>query len=148
MAHPEAVAEIAQVVDVAKLDHIGIAVPSIVDGRTFYEALGLAVDGIEEVPEQGVRAAFLPIGDTRLELLEPLGPDTLLARNLDRRGPGIHHICLCVKDLRASMTELARRGFRLVTDQPQPGAHGALVCFVHPRSTGGVLIELCQSGEE
>lgn len=130
-----------------KLDHIGIAVRSIAEGAALYEALGLDLDGIEEVTEQGVRVGFIPLGETRLELLEPLGPDSPIAKHLDRRGPGLHHICLGVKDIRGAMTRLRGAGYRLLSDEPERGAHGCLVCFVHPKSAGGVLIELSQPTE-
>jgi len=126
------------------LDHIGIAVRSLAEGATFYRALGLVEEGREEVPEQGVRVAFFPAGEARLELLEPTGPDSPIARFLDRRGPGIHHVCMEVGDVRAAMDRLRNEGFELLSEEPQPGAHGALVCFVHPRSAGGVLLELSQ----
>ena len=126
------------------LDHIGIAVDSIAESRRFYEALGLVVEGEEEVPEQGVRVAFLPVGEGRLELLEPTSPDSPIARHLERRGPGLHHVCLEVSDIRRSMADLRERGFELLSEEPQSGAHGCLVVFVHPRSTGGVLLELSQ----
>jgi methylmalonyl-CoA/ethylmalonyl-CoA epimerase len=126
------------------LDHIGIAVESIAESRRLYEALGLAVDGEENVPGQGVRVAFLPVGDGRLELLEPTTPDSPVARHLQKRGPGLHHVCLRVTDIRRSMADLRERGFELLSEEPQSGAHGCLVVFVHPRSTGGVLLELSQ----
>ena len=127
------------------LDHIGIAVKSIAESRRPYEALGLDVEGEEEVPGQGVRVAFLPVGDGRLELLEPTTPDSPIAHHLEKRGPGLHHICLRVKDIRRAMADLRERGFELLSEEPQPGAHGCLVAFVHPRSTGGVLLELSQA---
>jgi methylmalonyl-CoA/ethylmalonyl-CoA epimerase len=126
------------------LDHIGIVVESIAEGRRLYEALGLAVEGEEEVSAQGVRVAFLPVGGGRLELLEPMTPESPIARHLERRGPGLHHISLRVEDIRQSMADLRERGFELLSQEPQPGAHGCLVAFVHPRSTGGVLLELSQ----
>jgi methylmalonyl-CoA/ethylmalonyl-CoA epimerase len=126
------------------LDHIGIAVESIAAGRALYEALGLAVEGEEIVPGQGVRVAFLPVGDSRLELLEPTAPDSPIARYLQKRGPGLHHICLRVTDIRRSMADLRDRGYELLSEEPQSGAHGCLVVFVHPRSAGGVLLELSQ----
>ncbi len=126
------------------LDHIGIAVESIAEARGFYEALGLEVEGLEEVSEQGVRVAFIPVGDGRIELLEPTGPDSPIARHLERRGPGQHHICFRVADINAAMGELVAKGFELLSPEPVAGAHGCLVCFVHPRSAGGVLIELSQ----
>ena len=127
------------------LDHIGVAVESLAEGVELYRALGLELEGVEEVPEQGVRVGFLPVGgDARIELLEPTGPTSPIARHLERRGPGLHHVCLRVDDIRAAMAALAERGDRLLSDEPQAGAHGCLVCFVHPKSTGGVLLELSQ----
>jgi methylmalonyl-CoA/ethylmalonyl-CoA epimerase len=126
------------------LDHIGIAVHSIAEGRRLYEALGLTVEGEEVVPGQGVRVAFLPVGDGRLELLEPTTPDSPIARHLEKRGPGLHHISLRVADIRVAMANLRERGFELLSEEPQSGAHGCLVAFIHPRSTGGVLLELTQ----
>lgn len=133
--------------DVA-VDHIGVAVRSLEEGARLYRTLGLEVHGTEEVPEQGVRVAFLSAGGTRLELLEPLGEDSPIARHLERRGPGLHHVALRVPDIRASMASLREAGFQLLSEEPQRGAHGCLVCFVHPRSAGGVLLELTQPGEE
>jgi methylmalonyl-CoA epimerase len=126
------------------LDHVGIAVRSIADALRFYEALGLRLEGEEEVAGQAVRVAFLPLGSTRLELLEPSSPESPIARHLDRRGPGLHHLCVSVPDIRAAMAQLADAGFELLSDEPQPGAHGCQVCFVPPKSAGGVLIELSQ----
>lgn len=130
-----------------KLDHIGIAVASLAEGAAFYEALGLEVTGTDEVPEQGVRVAFLPVGDTRIELLEATGPDSPIAKHLEKRGPGMHHLCVRVDDIEAAMRRLADAGYRLLSDEPQPGAHGCRVCFVHPKSTGGVLLELSQPAD-
>lgn len=126
------------------LDHIGIAVESLADGVEFYQALGLDLEGVEEVTEHGVKVGFLPVGEARLELLEPLGESSPIAKHLERRGPGLHHVCLRVPDIRAAMAELVNRGYRLLTDEPQRGAHDCLVCFVHPKSSGGVLLELSQ----
>jgi methylmalonyl-CoA/ethylmalonyl-CoA epimerase len=126
------------------LDHLGIAVESLAEGVRFYEALGLELEGIEEVAEQGVRVGFLPVGESRIELLEPTGESSPIARHLERRGPGLHHVCLRVDDIRGAMDALAGQGYRLLSDEPQAGAHGCLVCFVHPKSTGGVLLELSQ----
>ena len=126
------------------LDHIGIAVESLAKGVEFYEALGLDLEGIEEVAEQGVKVGFLPVGEPRIELLEPIGESSPIASHLERRGPGLHHICVRVPDIRSAMAGLVERGYRLLSDEPQQGAHGCLVCFVHPKSTGGVLLELSQ----
>jgi methylmalonyl-CoA/ethylmalonyl-CoA epimerase len=130
------------------LDHIGIAVESIADGRRFYEALGLEVEGEEEVASQDVRVAFLAVGDSRLELLEPMSDASPIARHLARRGAGLHHLCLRVPDIGEAMARLAGEGYELLSEAPQAGAHGCLVCFVHPRSSGGVLIELSQPADE
>jgi methylmalonyl-CoA/ethylmalonyl-CoA epimerase len=127
------------------LDHIGIAVESIDSGLGIYQALGIELEGIEEIEEQGVRVAFLPVGDTRVELLEAIGEESPIARHIQRRGEGLHHLCIRVPDIRATMTQLVERGYRLLSEQPLRGAHGCLVCFVHPKSTGGVLIELSES---
>ncbi len=128
------------------LDHVGIAVSSIDERLGVWAALGLEVAGREEVPSEKVRVAFLPAGDTRIELLEPTDPTSPIASFIAKRGEGIHHLCVRVEDIRAAMSELRSRGFQLLSEEPRPGAHGALVCFVHPRSAGGVLIELSQAG--
>lgn len=128
------------------LDHIGVAVASLAEALPFYEALGLTVTGTDEVPAQGVKVAFLPVGDGQVELLEPTGPESPIAKHIERRGPGLHHICLRVEDIEASMATLKTQGFRLLSDEPQDGAHGCRICFVHPKSTGGVLLELSQKG--
>ncbi len=130
-----------------KIDHIGVAVSSLEERLAFYRALGLVQEGSEEVPEQKVRVAFLPVEGTRLELLEPTAEDSPIARFIAKRGEGLHHIALRVEDIHAAMAALAREGFQLLSEQPVKGAHGSLVCFVHPRSTGGVLLELCQPAE-
>jgi methylmalonyl-CoA/ethylmalonyl-CoA epimerase len=127
------------------LDHIGIAVESIHSGLAIYKALGIDVEGVEEVEDQKVRVAFLPVGDTRIELLEPTHDTSPIARHLERRGAGLHHICLRVPDIRAAMAQLSEEGYRLLSEEPFEGADGCLVCFVHPKSAGGVLIELSQT---
>jgi len=126
------------------LDHIGIAVRSLAERRGVYEALGLVVEGEEVVEEQKVRVAFLPVEGTRVELLEATAPDSAIARFIDRRGEGLHHLSFRVADIEAAMATLRERGFTLLSAAPQPGAHGTRVCFVHPGSTGGVLIELSE----
>jgi len=128
------------------LDHIGIAVRSLDERRKVYEALGLSVEGEETVAEQKVRVAFLPLEGTRLELLEPTSPDSPIAGFLEKRGEGMHHLSFRVDDIGATMARLRERGFTLLTAEPQPGAHGTRVCFIHPRSGGGVLIELTEHG--
>jgi methylmalonyl-CoA/ethylmalonyl-CoA epimerase len=127
-----------------RLDHIGIAVSSIDQALGVYEALGLAESRRELVESQGVRTAFLPLGETRLELLEPAGPDSPVAKFLAKRGPGVHHLCFAVDDLEKALADLATRGFRLVNESPVPAASGKRVAFLHPSAGQGVLIELSE----
>lgn len=127
-----------------RLDHIGIAVSSIDESLRIYEALGLKASEPETVPGQGVVTAFLPVGDTRLELLEPTGADSPIAKFLAKRGPGVHHVCFAVTDLEDAISELAGRGFRLIHESPVPGADGRRVAFLHPSAGHGVLIELSE----
>ena len=126
------------------LDHIGIAVRSIEESRGFWEALGLRVTSIEEVEEEGVRVAMLPCGGACIELLEPTREDSPIAKFLAARGPGIHHICMASDDVRQDETGLRDSGVRLLRDQPTRGAGGAWVQFIHPKSAGGVLVELAE----
>jgi methylmalonyl-CoA/ethylmalonyl-CoA epimerase len=125
------------------LDHIGIAVRSI-DVANIYKALGLSVDHVETVETQGVKTAFLSVGDSNIELLEPLSPESSIGRFLEKRGEGIHHICLRVDDLEAHLTRLKAEGFRLINESPVPGAHGCRIAFLHPAAGNGVLIELSE----
>jgi methylmalonyl-CoA epimerase len=128
-----------------KIDHIGIATNSIEEGLTLWrDALGLQPDLTEEVSDQGVKVCMLPVGETHVELLEPLGPDTSVGKFLAKRGPGMHHIAIEVKDIRGSLAELQKRGARLIDETPRVGAGGCLVAFIHPSSTNGVLLELVQ----
>jgi LAO/AO transport system kinase len=125
------------------LDHVGIAVAALDARQPLYrDRLGLPLGEIEDVPTEGVRAAFLPAGRTRIELLEPTRPDAALARHLERRGEGVHHLCFEVDDLDAALLRLKEAGLALVGDGARPGAEGRRVAFVHPKGTGGVLIEL------
>ena len=128
-----------------KVDHIGIATPTIAEGLAVWrDALGFEPDSTEEVAEQGVRICMLPVGDTHVELLEPLSAESAVGRFLNKRGPGIHHIAIEVRDIKASLAELKRKGARLIDETPRVGARGCLVAFVHPSSTNGVLLELVQ----
>ena len=130
----------------AILDHIGIAVKDLSAALAFYrDALGLEIEAPEEVASQHVRAHFIPVGESRLELLEATDPDSAIARYLEKRGPGLHHITLRVEDINAAVAHLKARGVRLIDDQPRPGAEGAMIAFVHPSAAHGVLIELKQS---
>jgi len=127
-----------------KIDHIGVAVASIDDALAIYRALGLEEKHREEVPSQKVLTAFLPAGESRIELLQPTAEDSPVAKFLAKRGQGIHHICFGVRDIEASVAELQRRGFRLINSRPAPGADGRKIVFLHPDSGNGVLIELSQ----
>lgn len=126
-----------------KLDHIGIAVKSL-EAAKIYEALGLAVGHVEVVESQKVKTAFLSVGDANLELLEPTGPDSTIAKFIEKRGEGIHHICLRVENIESHLERLKAAGFRLINEHPVPGAHGCKVAFLHPAAGNGVLIELSE----
>src|ERR1044072_9227544 len=128
-----------------KVAHIGIATHQLEDALALWrDALGLQVDLNEEVTEQGVRVAMLSVGDTHIELLEPLSAGSPGGKFLEKRGPGIHHIAIEVKDIHASLADLKARGARLIDETPRNGAGGCLVAFVHPQSANGVLLELVQ----
>ena len=129
-----------------RIDHVGIAVESIDEARRFYEALGLAVEAEEIVESEGVRVAMIPCGESRIELLQPTRDDSPIAKFLDRRGPGIHHLCLRTHDLAAAEHSLRDGGAQLLRPEPTRGAGGCWVQFVHPRSASGVLVELSQPG--
>jgi len=124
-----------------KIDHLGIAVPSLAEAVKAYEALGFTVQSTEEVPTEKVRVAFLPVGDSRLELLEPTAPDSVIARFLEKRS-GLHHVCVLVEDIDAALADLRARGVLLIDEKPRPGAGGSRVAFVHPRAAAGMLLEL------
>lgn len=130
------------------IDHIGVAVESIDEARAFWESLGLEIERIEEVPQEKVRVAMIRCGGSWIELLEPTGPESPIARFLERRGPGIHHLCLASDDVRAADRRLREAGHQLLRPEPTRGAGGCWVQFVHPRSAGGVLLELSQEDEE
>jgi len=126
-----------------RLDHIGIAVKSL-DAAKIYEDLGLKIDHVEDVKTQGVRTAFISVGDSNLELLEPLSPDSPVAKFIEKRGEGIHHICFRVTDIESHLARLSKEGYRLIHEAPVPGAHGCRVAFLHPAAGNGVLIELSE----
>lgn len=129
----------------ATIDHVGIAVADLGESlRFFRDALGLELEPPEEVPSQRVRAHFLTAGDAAVELVEPTAPDSPIAKFIDRRGPGLHHVALRVEDIAAALAELKAKGVRLIDETPRPGAHDSLVAFIHPASTHGVLVELKQ----
>ena len=131
---------------IGKIDHVGIAVRSIAEARKTYEALGLHVEEIEEVPHEGVRVALIPCGESRIELLEPMDASSPVAKFLEKRGPGVHHICLASDDVRGDDARLRQSGFQVLRPEPTRGAGGCWVHFVHPKSTGGVLLELSEPG--
>ena len=128
---------------IRRIDHLGIAVPRLDVAARAWEALGFRVERREEVASERVRAAFLPVGESHLELLEPTEPGSVIARFLEKRS-GVHHVCVEVEDIDAALAELRRRGVRLVDETPRAGAGGCRVAFVHPQATGGVLLELKQ----
>jgi len=128
-----------------KIDHIGIATERIDEALGLWrDVLGLEVASTEDVAEQGVRVAMLSIGESHLELLEPLGPETPVGKFLRKRGPGFHHVAIRVPDIRASLVHLKEQGIRLIDENPRLGAGGCLVAFVHPSSANGILLELVQ----
>jgi methylmalonyl-CoA epimerase len=129
----------------AKIDHLGIAVKSIASAKAFYEKLGLAVSPEETVPGEQVRLVMVPVGESRLELLEPTSETSTIAKFLSKRGEGLHHVCLSVPDLPSAVERLKRDGVRLVSEEIKIGAGGHRYVFVHPSSAGGVLLELVEA---
>jgi len=126
------------------IDHLGIAVKSLDSAKRFYQQLGLSVAGEETVEHEKVRLAMLPVGESRIELLEATSEDSPIARFIARRGPGLHHVSLRVSDLAGTIERLKQQGTRFVSDEIKVGAGGQLYVFVHPSSAGGVLLELCE----
>ncbi|SHI58361.1 methylmalonyl-CoA epimerase [Dethiosulfatibacter aminovorans DSM 17477] len=130
---------------VKKVDHIGIAVKNLEETLKFYqEVMGLDLAGTEVVEEQKVKVAFLPIGDTEVELLESTDPDGPIARYIDKKGEGVQHIAYRVDDIEAAIAEMQEKGVRMIDEKPRYGAGGAKIAFCHPKYTAGVLVELCQ----
>ena len=130
-----------------KINHIGIAVASLDDALPFYrDNLGMAYQGVEEVVEQKVKVAMLQVGESKIELLEPTSPDSPVARFLEKNGPGIHHLAYEVEDIEAAIARLEKEGARMIYRTPRNGAHGTRIAFIHPKSSRGVLTELCQMG--
>jgi len=128
------------------LDHIGIAVKSLDAAKAIYEKLGMPVSKEETVESEQARLVMVPVGDTRLELLEPLSDDSVIGKFISKRGEGLHHVSLRVPDLSVAIARLKQDGVRLVSDEIKIGAGGHRYVFVHPSSTGGVLLELVESG--
>lgn len=130
-----------------KINHIGIAVKSIEEVLPFYrDTLSMSFYGIEDVSEQKVKVAMLGVGESKIELLEPTAPDSPVARFLEKSGQGIHHIAYEVEDIEVAIAKMISEGARMVDEKPRHGAHGTLIAFVHPKSSHGVLTELCQPG--
>ena len=131
-----------------KIDHIGIAVKSLTEAiKVYQDAIGLKVSGYDQVDDQGVRVAMLDIGESRIELLEPTGPDSPIEKFMTKRGEGIHHIAVRVDNIEQALERLKSQGVRLVDSVPRRGAHNTRTAFIHPSSTHGVLLELVEHGE-
>ncbi len=130
---------------IKKINHIAIAVNNLEEAARFYETVaGLTLSGIEVIPAQKTKVGFFRIGESNIELVQPSEPDSPLVKFLETKGQGIHHICLEVDDIEAEVKSFVEKGATMVDRTPRPGAHNARVAFVHPRSSGGVLIELCE----
>ena len=130
---------------ITQLDHIGIAVKSIADAGKFYtDILGLTIDDIENVADQKVNVAFLPITGSEVELLESTEPDGPVAKYIDSRGEGVQHMAFRVENIEEALRELKEKGVRLIDQEPRRGAGGAKIAFIHPKETNGVLIEICE----
>jgi methylmalonyl-CoA/ethylmalonyl-CoA epimerase len=130
---------------ILKIDHLGIAVSSIESGKDFWtKALGLVFEGTETIAEQKVTTAFLPVGESEVELLESTSPDGAIAKYIEKKGTGIQHIAFRVDDIEAALEELKEKGIQLIDEKPRKGAGGAKIAFLHPKATGGVLVELCE----
>lgn len=131
-----------------KIDHIGIAVKNLEESTAFYETMGAKPYHFEEVESQKVKVAFIKVGESNIELLEPTSDESPIAKHIERKGEGIHHIAYRVEDITKSLAELKAAGLKLVNEEPFNGAHGMKVAFVHPKSVNGVLTELSQPGED
>ncbi|MEE4112516.1 MAG: methylmalonyl-CoA epimerase [Desulfobacteraceae bacterium] len=130
---------------ILKIDHLGIAVNSIDDGKDFWSGiLGLEFEGAETVAEQKVTTAFFPVGESEVELLESTAPDGPVAKYIEKRGQGIQHVAFRVENIDEALAELKEKGVQLIDQQPRIGAGGAKIAFLHPKATNGVLVELCQ----
>ncbi|NLY54122.1 MAG: methylmalonyl-CoA epimerase [Firmicutes bacterium] len=134
---------------IEKIAHLGIAVKDLDAAKRFYEdVLGLKCTGEEEVPSQKVRTAFFPVGEVNIELLESTDPEGPIAKSIEKRGEGIHHVAYQVSDIEAALAEMKAKGVRLIDEEPRPGAHGAKIAFIHPKASLGVLVELCEYPRE
>jgi methylmalonyl-CoA/ethylmalonyl-CoA epimerase len=130
---------------ILKIDHLGIAVNSIEDSKGLWtDALGLDFEGSETVEAQKVTTAFFPVGESEVELLESTAPDGPVAKFIEKKGTGIHHIAFRVENIEEALAELKEKGIKLIDETPRPGAGGAKIAFLHPKATNGVLVELCE----
>jgi methylmalonyl-CoA/ethylmalonyl-CoA epimerase len=130
---------------ILKIDHLGIAVKSIDNGKNFWSGiLGLSFEGNETVPEQKVTTAFFPVGESEVELLESTSPDGPIAKYLEKRGEGIQHVAFRVENIEEALAYLKEKGIQLIDEKPRKGAGGARIAFLHPKATNGVLVELCE----
>ncbi|MDX9719341.1 MAG: methylmalonyl-CoA epimerase [Myxococcota bacterium] len=130
---------------ILKIDHIGVAVPTIEAGKGFWtDILGLSFAGEEEVSSQKVKTAFFPVGESEFELLESTAPDGPIARFIEKKGAGFQHIALRVENIDEALAELKAKNVQLIDEQPRAGAGGARIAFIHPKATGGILVELCE----
>jgi len=130
---------------ILKIDHIGLAVNSIDEGKSFWtDALGLVHEGSETVEEQKVTTAFFPVGESEVELLESTAPDGPIAKFMEKKGQGIHHVAFRVENIEEALEELKEKGIKLIDEKPRKGAGGAKIAFLHPKATNGVLVELCE----
>ena len=133
---------------IKKINHIGAAVKNLDEAMRFYrENLGLAIGGMEEVKEQKVKVAFIPLGESTIELLQSTDPNGPIAKFIEKKGEGIHHIALEVERIEEALQKLKEKGVQLVDEKPRIGAHGMKIAFLHPRNTKGVLIEICEKQE-
>jgi methylmalonyl-CoA epimerase len=133
---------------IKRIDHLGIAVRNLEESLVIYrDLLGLEFLGIEEVSSQGVRVGMLKVGDAKIELLESTTDDGPIARHIESKGEGIHHIALQIDDIEATLASLKKHGVALINQEPVPGAHETRIAFIHPKSTGKVLVELCEHKE-
>ncbi len=131
--------------NISHIEHLGIAVRSLEESIPYYEkVLGLKCYSIEEVPDQKVRTAFFKVGQTKIELLEPMSEDSTIAKFIENRGEGVHHIAFAVKNIEDALAEAEADGVRLIDKAPRKGAEGMTIAFLHPKSTGGVLTEFCE----
>jgi methylmalonyl-CoA/ethylmalonyl-CoA epimerase len=131
-----------------KINHIGIAVKDLDEAIAFYRKLGLEVEGTETVESQKVKVAFIPVGDTRIELLAATDDESPIAKFIEKRGEGIQHLAFSVSDISSELKNAESEGIRLIDKEPRVGAHNSKIAFLHPKSTNGVLVELCQESED